>query len=200
MLSSIRTAWPPEPSPEQQGTGYKQFIGEVFESHRESLDSLHEPAWWTGVRVYTPGPNRPCSLRLVGRNGPLGREFEWTQQTGVWTAFPWPIPAHIGKELELQLELQFIAVEEAVPVSLRVCFHDMPDMPNDVNYLLVGLNGDPVAAWHASQRDFVLRGAEGVAWNSIHFLIPPMERLLQSPSWDDDRLVCFHHWTERVLT
>jgi hypothetical protein len=196
MLSSIRAAWPPEPGPEQTTTGYKQFIGDVVEVHRESLDSLHEPAWWTGVRVYTPGPERICSLRLVSRDGALGREFEWTQTTGVWTAFPWPIAAHVANAMDLKLEIR---VEEAIPVSMRVCFHEMPDMPNDVNYLLFGLNGDPVAAWHASQREFVLRGSEGVAWNSIHFLVPKSERLLQSPSWDDDRLVCFHHWAERVI-
>ena len=197
MLSSVRTAWPPEPGPEQ-ATGYKQFMGDVFEAHSESLDSLHEPAWWTGVRVYTPGEPRVCSIRLVGRNGPLGREFEWNQPTGVWTAFPWPIAAHIGKAMGLCLELQFIAVEEAIPVSLRICFHEMPDMPNDVPYLFFDTNGSAVAAWHASQQEFVLRGSEGAAWNSIHFLVPRMNRLLTSPSWDDDRLVCFHDWSERV--
>jgi hypothetical protein len=167
--------------------------------HREFLDSLHEPAWWTGVRIYTPGTERDCSLRLVGRDGALGREFEWTQSTGTWTAFPWPIPAHIAKELELHLEIRISGLLEPIPISLRVCFHEMPDMPNDVNYLFFNLNGDSVATWHASQREFVLR--DGVAaWNSIHFLVPPMQRLLATPLWDDDRLACVHQWSERIVT
>jgi hypothetical protein len=174
-------------------------MGDVMSVHSEELDSLHEPAWWTGVRVYTPGDPRVCSMRLVREGGSLGPAFEWTQPTGVWTAFPWPIAAHIGKAMGLRLELRFTE-EEAIPVSLRVCFHEMPDMPNDIPYLFFDTNGFSVAAWNPSQKEFVLRGSEGAAWNSIHYLVPKMIRLLTSPSWDDDRLVCFHEWTERVPT
>jgi hypothetical protein len=199
MLSSVRTAWPPEPGLEQTTTGYKQFIGDVAGVHSEDLGGLHEPAWWTGVRVYAPGDPRVCSMRLVCEGGSLGPAFEWTQLTGVWTAFPWPIAAHIGKAMGLRLEVRFTE-EEAIPVSLRVCFHEMPDMPNDVPYLFFDTNGFAVAAWNASQREFVLRGSAEAAWNSIHYLVPKMVRLLTSPSWDDDRLVCFHNWSERVPT
>ena len=183
-------------------SGYKQFMGDVVEAHQEELGSLHEPAWWTGVRVYSPYEQRMCTFRLVGRDGlSLGPQFEWSQQTGTWAAFPWPIPAFVAKAMDLKLELCFIGVEEATTVSMRICFHEMPDMPNDVNYMFFGINGFVTAAWHASQSELILaRSQEAAAWNSIHFLVPRTERLLQTPLWDDDRLVCFHNWNERVST
>ena len=63
---------------------------------------------------------------------------EWTQETGEWHLFPWPIPAAFAREHGMVLSVTlYDVVNPPVMLSRRIAFQEMPGMPRGAYYMFV---------------------------------------------------------------
>ena len=190
MLSDIVRSWPPRPGPEEVHTGYKQTLmrpDSVF-GFTETLDDLHEPAWWTGVKLITTDADAEravFTLRLMDRYGqPFFHEAPvWDQRANVWTPFPWPIPEAFAALRGLRLRVSRIDSDEPLFMSMRTCFHDMSLMSPLAPYIFLDTEEKPILYW------------DGLRWGSpqsgslprlTYTPIPPFEKL---SGWNDTLLM-----------
>ena len=204
MLTNIATMWPPAPSPEQPQTGTKTKHENTTDSIIvESLADLHEPAWWSGVRVAVHNHENGVQVRLLKGDGTPVFDSEpdtcdWFQNTDTWVKFPWPIPAAMARTLDIKLEVTVLEpAAGAEPfVALTTCFHEMPHMPTRDHYLFVNGDGRPVHVWNGVKR---LDGTPHLRvepeWRKIHWVVPPSAYLF---SWET-KAFCIHAWTEHVM-
>ena len=195
MLTTIATIWPPAPGP-QTGTKTLHGTGPVL---TERLHDLHDPAWWSGVRVATVEP-MGFQIRLLKGDGSTVFDLAadactWVQNTGSWVQFPWPIPAAMGKALDMKLEVTTIDGSNTF-MSVVTCFHELPLMPLRDRYLFVNADGRILQVWNGGK---LLDGTpdRGLppVWRTIHHVVPPT-RLLSD--WSDETLFCIHEWDEIV--
>jgi len=196
MLSNIATFWPPNPGPQQTETGTKTRQTYFDTALVESLADLHEPAWWSGLRISTPH-KMGFHVRLLRRDGSPVFESadEWTQPSGEWRNFPWPIPAAMGRELGIRLEVVPIdPADNGMLVVLTTCFHELPLMGPRDRYLFVNAEGAALQIWDGKRHisSSPQRGPPP-AWRTIHSVVPP---LLEK--WTGALDFCIHDWTETV--
>jgi len=165
----------------------------------ESLADLHEPAWWSGVRVATVVPAGFQVRLLKGDGSPVfdlaAEACTWVQNTHSWVQFPWAIPAAMGKALDMKLEVTIL--EESFPfMEVITCFHELPQMPPRDSYLFTNTSGSLLQVWNGvKKKDGTPDRGLSPAWRTIHRIVPPM-RLLQG--WDDNAHFCVHEWDEVV--
>ena len=197
MLSDIRTHWTPELHP---SVGHKQQPTMYCGPAKESLEDLHEPAWWTGFRITSPTYKGTLSVRLLNRDGTLAFPLyqDIPTQVGLWTPFPWPIPARMATVMGLYLEIP--GLPDSHKYSVRIAFQEMTQLSVHDRYLFVE-NGNVHHVWNGRRKAWGNRteGAEPV-WRTLHILVPPMSRLLSEPAWDNDTPFCIHAWDEPVRT
>lgn len=201
MLSEIAAHWPPAPSPDQPETGHKTLNEQHAGAYRETLVGLHEPAWWTGVRLTTPNhPQLRFRVRLLKlHDEPAFRlaadACTWTQQSGEWVKFPWAFPAMMANMMGLQLEITPLdAPEGGVWINTRIAFHEIPDIRAHEPLLFVSANGRVQHYWNGRQHVWgnLDEGAEP-RWQTIHIPVPPSSHLA---GWNDNKLFCIHAWNE----
>lgn len=162
-------------------------------SFHEYLLNLHEPAWWTGVRISSLDPNEEFDVKLGMTDGPL----TWTQRSGAWAPFPWPIPARMADKMGLILEFKSRGTNMSAPqYAVRTAFAELPGMPVDERYLFFDEPGAVQFYWNGKRNAWGTRtkGAEP-QWRSIHMLVPPSSMLA---GWNDNRVFCMHEWSETV--
>jgi len=179
----------------------------------EDLSDLHEPAWWSGVRVSIATPSQVLDdavfhVRLTKRDCTPAIDMapcEWFQTAREWHMFPWLIPAAMGKELNLRLEVALVedaeisAINENLYIGLTTCFHEMPYMPPRDSYLFVNDEGKILQMWNGRQRvdgvpsfgNHLPRGDLPV-WRKNHRVIQP------SWKWDANKLFCISDWDDIV--
>jgi hypothetical protein len=194
MLSNIQDHWPPDLHP---STGYKQhhtaYVGQV----NESMENLHDPAWWTGFRISSPTYKGESTIRLLKRDGTPAFALypEIPTIVGEWTPFPWPIPGKMATEMVLYVECPGL---DTHTYSLRLSFQEMTRLSIHERYLFVE-NSEVHHVWNGRRKAWGNRteGAEP-AWRTFHTLVPPMKRLLSEPAWDDYKPFCIHAWDESV--
>jgi len=196
--------WPPT----DDSTGFKTLQSQ--DGHCvEILANLHEPAWWTGVRVSVtsgpkpepnPEPDPVVHVQLVKPDGTPAIDkglCEWFQNTNTWMPFPWAIPAAMATKLDLRLVItvvdKTVNPDEPVHISVRTCFHEMPYMPPRDKYLFVDDAGCVLHYWNGRlHMDGTPNRGYSPTWRTIHRVILPMWK------WDDNKMFCIHGWDEIV--
>ena len=179
MLSDIVKTWPPRPGPSESSTGIKQRLmaTERILTCVEALDDLHEPAWWTGVKLMTGAAEADAifSVRLFDRDGRpfFASRCVWDQPAEEWIPFPWPISAPLAAVRGLQLRVSRIDCDQPLFMSIRTCFHEMTEMDPTDSYAYVDETGAPIYLSSGSN------GLEGFV------PVPPMATLHQ---WTGDRV------------
>ena len=208
MLSDIHAHWPPDNHPT---VGYKQQPKLYRGPLQESLEDLHDPAWWTGFRIASPSISGSVHLtvRLLRQDGSPAFPFyeEIPTQVGRWTPFPWAIPAKMATVMGLYLDIPGLA--DSQPYSLRIAFQEMAQLSVQDRYLFVE-NGEIHHMWDGRRKvwngrnirmesgmDCRIRLGEPI-WRTFHILVPSMSRLLSEPVWEDDKPFCIHAWDEPV--
>jgi hypothetical protein len=202
MLSAIAAHWPPAPGPNQPETGHKTLNQQHAGTYRETLVGLHEPAWWTGLRLATPANQPPMQFRvrlLKLHDEPAFKMAAdvctWTQASGEWVQFPWAIPAMMANIMGLQLEITPLDMPAAGAwINTRIAFHEVPDILSYERLLFFNENGKVQHFWDGRQHVWgnPQEGAEP-RWQTIHTPVPPSSRL---GGWNDNRLFCIHEWDE----
>jgi hypothetical protein len=208
MLSDLQYHWPPS-FPDVSGedgvdphVGHRSTFGRVVGIQRESLFELHEGAWWTGCRFAVPPdePSRTIRCQILVNGG--GEVFHsWTQETGDWHLFPWPIPAAFAREHGLVLTVELAeAVNPPVMLSRRISFQEMPDMPREAHYMFVdGDDGYARLAWNGIQGNYSRRADEGAEpqWNIPYILVPWSDYLATGRPWTLARTYTPTDWSVR---
>ena len=204
--------WPPVAGDPTVGTKtlHPQYNKRIVE---EKLSDLHEPAWWSGVRVAVATPTRTLEnvhvhVRLMKSDRTPAIDLgscDWVQVTNTWTKFPWAIPAAMATTLDLRLEVMIVedenveAVNEPLYITVKTCFHEMPHMLPRDNYLFVNDEGHILQFWNGRQHvdgvppcgDHPGRGDHPV-WRTIHRVVAPLWM------WDEATIFCVHEWDEVV--
>lgn len=211
MLSEIRTCWPPNPGPQQPQTGTKTICVPVKTTISESLIGLHEPAWWTGLRITTLNQNlmqtnsdflyRVQFLRNNGENAfdTAPHLCEWIQQDGQLWPFPWPIPANMASEMKLLVKITPIDSTSSDTLCVVLTFHEMSAVPPADKFLFATEQGAIVQYWNGRTHVAGSRlGGKEPAWRTLHTIVPPMTRLLSPVEWNDAKPFCAHEWGELV--
>lgn len=206
-LSSIRTAWPPAPSPEQPQTGWKMLTHSGAEPWTETLVGLHVPAWWTGLRLTAAeGWNTVYNVRLRFRSRDdegVGlpsqpEECQWTQTSGDWHPLPWALPASMASHMDLELLVTPVDnIPAGLVTSVRIAFHELGQIQDYDSLFFCNDQGRPVHMWHGRERCWGTP-TEGnhPEWRRIHAIVPSMRWLLQVP-WDD-RYLRLNSWNDQI--
>ena len=166
---------------------------------RETLVGLHEPAWWTGVRIGGAGQFRVRLLKIHDQPAfpDAPEECSWIQTGSSWRPFPWAIPAAMASHMGMTIEVEAVQ-SNPEPVSMRIAFHEMRSMPTRDRYLFVRDDGAIAHMWNGRQRTWGCpTEGDQPLWNSLHIPIPTMARLLSNRPWPDNRIFCIHAWDER---
>ena len=197
--------WPPVAGDPTVGTKTLRPIQSNIVT--EDLGDLHEPAWWSGVRVLVATPNRSLDeavfhVRLMKRDRTPAIDLascEWFQTARTWHMFPSAIPAAMATELDLHLEVSLVedaeitAMNEPLYIGLTTCFHEMPYMPPRDSYLFADDDGKILQVWNGRQRvDGTPHRGDHPVWRTIHQVV--------QPSWECDlnKVFCIHAWDEIV--
>jgi hypothetical protein len=198
MLSDIAAHWPPTPSGNEPQTGYKTLTQQVGYSWSETLVGLHEPAWWTGVKLSIPDQDGATfRVSLTNRHGFIA---DWSQGTGQWHAFPWPIPAQAASIADFRIHITIDDVDgnDSYWLNMRFSFQEMPDMDPHGRYLFVEESGKLKHHWNGGQEqwgsapdgsddeDGDTRG-DAPAWGREYRVVPPMSRFIEYESaWNNE--------------
>ena len=171
----------------------------------ETLEGLHTPAWWTGLRLAAAeGWNTIYRVKLRIRDSEqagfpfAARECEWTQVSNDWHPLPFPIPASMATTMGLELYVR--PTDNAPPsliTSVKIAFQEMPALRDNDRYLFCDHDGAPVHVWDGRHRAWGTP-EEGFQpqWRQLHVVVPTMKWLRHMP-WGDQPF-CIHAWDERV--
>ncbi len=193
MLSKI--TWPPR---DQTIEGYKHVIEEVSveKEYAFSLQSLHEGAWWKGF-LMTSVPQAQIGVVLRRRGGYVAFDTaedkcKWTQESGIWTPLPWPIPAAMATEMGLYLD---VSLRVTAHLSMKASFHEVGKARD--RFLFTDDDGVPIQHWDSARYVWgnPLAGTAPL-WRTLYTVIPTMSRL--DCGWDDTKVFCIHNWNEIV--
>jgi len=193
-MLTINTLWPPPPDSLQIGKKNKMGKGPIV----LSLNDLHEPAWWTGVRVASIDPMEFHVRLLKGDGTPIidraADACSWVQSTHSWIQFPWAIPAAMGKFLDMKLEIT--TSDGSAPfIDVTACFHELPLMPTKDRYFFADAEGRLLQMWNGKiQKDCTPDRGPPPTWRTIYRIVPPT-RLLEKFT---DTVCCIHEWDESV--
>ena len=209
MLSDLQNHWPPtfpdvsgEDTPDPH-VGHRTTFGQIVGTQREALFELHEGAWWTGCRFGVPPdePSRTIRCEILVNSGEEVFH-EWTQETGEWHLFPWPIPAAFAREHGMVLSVTlYDVVNPPVMLSRRIAFQEMPGMPRGAYYMFVdGDDGFTRLAWDGVQGNYVRRADDDSVLPRLgvpYIIVPWSSYLATGRPWSLDRTYVPSGWAER---
>ena len=171
----------------------------------ETLEGLHTPAWWTGVRLTAAeGWNTVyrVKLRMRGSERPgfpaFAGECEWTQVSSDWHPLPFPIPASMATSMGLELYVKPTDnAPDSLITSVKIAFQEMPALDDHDRYLFCDHDGSLVHVWNGRHRTWGTP-EEGYQplWRQLYTVVPTMKWLLHMP-WDNLPF-CLHDWNEHV--
>lgn len=194
MISDIHNSWPPIFGSENVGN--KTILRKIAESTHsvlETLVGLHEPAWWTGIRVSAP--------RDDGFEGPVRisinlNHMSWTQPIGELGPFPFPIPARLATEQKLDVA---ITIDDYVgPIAICISFQEMTGLPVRDKYVFARPDGSLVMTWDGATRSLSTPdvGVDPI-WRTIHYVVPMMQELIEGTNTLPS-MSCIHDWADTV--
>ena len=172
--------------------GHKSGHGMMEPNHKEMMTGLHNPAWWTYLRLssgYMPDAQfRVRFLKADGAPAFTNGSCTWTQVSGQTHYLPWAIPATLADEMGLHFEITCLETDIATFVTRVIGFHEMPHLSPYDRYLFVDGSGHIVMAWGGQFREW----PEPV-WGQRHRLVTPL-------AYGDPRSRHYYPmgWLERV--
>lgn len=192
MFSVVRDHWPPDFSMSCEGNKTTRHTGPVI---KESIHDLHEPAWWTGVRVSTPRPtDLEATVVLASLDNPSFEPMKWTQRFGELCPFPYPIPAKMAAALKLYVTVT--CEQHAGPSIICLPFHEMPHLKSRDNYVFVNTDGSLVMAWDGNK--WCKSGMDHQPkWRTIHIVVPRLSSVLDKTN-TLPTMACIHDWEEKT--
>ena len=165
ILPKLRTVWPPNLQREE--TGYKTKSGEFNGATLvESLDDLHEHAWWTGLKIVVGGlPDQQAEflVTLVDTDGVLST---LRVMSGEAQPFQWALPAHVAAARSIRLHIAPILPNLIPYVNVISYFHEMPPL-------------DPATAIHFILDDYSVAFSYPGSVDRQVLIIPSMHKLYQ---------------------
>jgi hypothetical protein len=133
ILPKLRTVWPP--SLQRAEMGYKKKVSEFTGATLvETLDDLHEHAWWTGLKIVVGGLEDPQEQReflvtLVDTEGVL---CSLQVRSGEAQPFQWALPARVATARSVQLHIAPVLPSPIPYVNIISYFHELPALESDV--------------------------------------------------------------------
>jgi hypothetical protein len=153
--------------------GTKTHHGLIQPNHKESMSSLHNPAWWTYVKLTSAYHVEDQFLvRLLKTGGDFAFDNKsciWTQNSGKIHHLPWAIPAKLADAMGLYLEITCLETDLPTFVSRVIGFHEMPHMSPYDRYLFVDGSGHIKMAWAGQFRVW-----PEPAWGESHRIVTPL--------------------------
>ena len=203
MLADICARWPPQPGPNEPQTGTKRTAARVPVTYTETLIGLHNPAWWTGLKISHDQELPPLEfrVRLLDHHSMELFDYgnQWTQASHQWTPFPWPIPAAMATTMGLHLEITSISDSTDSHFLITTTgFQEMRDLLVRDRYLFVTADGSAIGHWNGLTKE---HDAGSLSVRCLHHVVPPMDYLLnknQNQNHNSFIPFCIHDWTERV--
>jgi hypothetical protein len=186
MLSSLVKNWPPVPN---QNTGTRTV--HVHCPAVEPMTGLQEPNWWTGIRISGP-QNHTAHIRIQSKNGsilPLDIS-EWTQSLNETHPLPFPLPAKMAREMDLELSVKIPGYESLASVCMTF---SALSRPKHDRFIFVN-QGKIIMHWNPLQSRW---GTPTLGypptWNTLHTVVPSTSELFQA---EEDKLMCVHSWND----
>lgn len=210
-LEQLCDAWPPatevDPSANQGTmtlTGYMD-ANAPDRNVRDSLHGLHAGAWWTGVKVLAPGHGGARFRVKVVRNDGTKLWPAWDQDEGDWTPLPWPIPAHMAREMGLAIKVKQVGGDMNGCIFTRriYSFLECPGIPLEEPLLFVDDDGDISGYWgpQSVYTPIAERTTSGVStpiWGTPHTVVPLTEQLITRRDWLSYRTFTPSSWSSRA--
>ena len=135
--------------------GNKTVYGIMSSGHTEKMDGLHNPAWWTHLKLISPYyTDGQFLVRLLKEDGEVAfnKYCTWTQNSGQIHYLPWAIPAKLADAMGLHLEITCLETDVPTFVTRIIGFHEMPHLSPYDRYLFVDGSGHIVLAWEGQFR------------------------------------------------
>ena len=153
--------------------GTKTLYGVISANHKETLDSLHNPAWWSYLRLVSPYyPEGQFRVKFLKSDGlPVfdNGSCEWTQAAGQTRHLPWAIPATMADTLGIYCEITCLETDAPTFVTRILGFHEMPQLSPYDHYLFVDGSGHIKMAWAGQFRIW-----PEPAWGERHRVVTPL--------------------------
>jgi len=153
--------------------GTKTLHGVISAGHKETLDSLHNPAWWSYLRLVSPYyPAGQFRVRFLKSDGlPVfdNGSCEWIQASGQTHHLPWAIPATMADTLGIYCDITCLDTAEPTFVTRILGFHEMPHLSPYDRYLFVNEHGNIMMAWEGQFRIW-----PEPAWGERHRVVSPL--------------------------
>ena len=125
MIATLRTIWPPR---EETGTMTNRTECKgPLDTMKVSMTDLHQGAWWTGLRLDSPGPGpgQEFLVTLVDLEGIIS---SLRITTGEWQPFQWAIPAHVAQQRQMILHITSILPDPIPFLQITLCFEELPPL------------------------------------------------------------------------
>ena len=152
--------------------GTKTSYGMISPGHKEPMSSLHNPAWWTYLKLVSPYTESQYMVRLLKADGSIAftnKSCVWTQNDGQTRYLPWAIPAKLADAMGLYLEITCLETDIATFVTRVIGFHEMPHLSPYDRYLFVDGAGHMVLAW-----DGMSKQQPDPVWGEPHQIVTPL--------------------------
>ena len=201
-LYNISAHWPPVAGPH---VGFKMIYEVLVSDKSISMHELHAPAWWTGFRIVVQdGQEREFIVDLTSDDTcdfPKAKR-RWTQTSGQWVPFPWPIPAHMAQHISLGLRIRTLGevpltAEEEPCVKYDICFHELDGVPTGDLFLFIDDDDKPALHWnhiHCGGPGAPLPLCKGKS----HYAVPTMRTILDIISEDGDLRCTPTGWRDTI--
>jgi hypothetical protein len=210
-LEQLCDAWPPatevDPSSNQGTMTLDGYIdaGARDPFVRDPLVGLHHGAWWTGIKILSPRVGDTRFRVEVIQNDGSSLWSSWTQDEGDWTPLPWPIPAHMAKELGLCLKIKQVGGDTNGAIFTRrvISFLECPGIPIGEPLLFVDDDGDISGYWgpqmqYGSRSDSDEDDNPTPHWGTPHTVVPESEWLITHRTWTSHRTMTPSGWDSAI--
>lgn len=178
MFGAIGPHWPPVAGDSE--VGWKHRVIHGITRHTETLDGLHEPYWWTGLRIAvapTSDADRvidPITASIHLRTGDGATIARWNQEVGQWCHLPWPLPAKAATQQRFALDISLDAPAMDA-LAIYVSNQRLTGTPSVPRFCFFDGSGALTALW-APNQDLWCQPQEdaGVypAWNTTYVVVP----------------------------
>lgn len=147
--------------------------GYIKLGHKERMTGLHNPAWWSYIRLASlQFPDGQFRIRLLKSDGLPAFDngsCEWTQAAGQTRYLPWAIPATMADTLGIYCEITCLETDAPTFVTRILGFHEMPHLSPYDRYLFVDETGHIKMAWAGQFRIW-----PEPAWGERHCVVTPL--------------------------
>jgi hypothetical protein len=198
----LRMHWPPVAGP---NIGFKTINKVLTADDRITMNDIHAPTWWTGLRIVVQGGLEKEFIVDITTDRSAdfpAEEKSWIQKSGGWVAFPWAIPAQMAKHICMGLSLRVLGEvpsDNTTWVKYELCFHEMGEVSAGECLLFIGGDCKPAMHWNAVHcGGGGLRAPIPLYRDHLHLVVPLMEILINTRSESSNQYATPHRWTDTV--